>query len=427
MLLLGIGCGDQNPSAPRTGSLKIVATLHGNGTDANGFVVTIAGRSTVLTPGAPITVTDLPVGSDTVQLSDIAPQCWSDADSVIVRIDATSGASASFNITCIGGIAYSVQVNPGRATHIEYVDESGSVRALTGDETAEWSPDGTHILFTRGGIFAVALDSTVQPLTTSAGDALAHYSPDGSKIVFQREDDGAFFTTRVHVMNADGTDVHEVFDSAGTTFLPAWARGGTDVVFECNTFDVCAVHPDGTTFRDNPTSIATRGLVTSPDGDIVAVEGNSGVFAMRITDDGTTDTLTLINSLSAANFAWAPSSDRLVIETVTSSDFTTDLQVVNLDGSGLTMLADSTNFQFFDPSWSPDGAWIAFAANEADTAQQILVMRPDGTDKHRITADKNFKLAPIWNPLAKPGTNSNIGSRASPLTVSYFDMSRAKR
>jgi len=115
-----------------------------------------------------------------MRLSDIAPQCWSNSDSAVVRIDAISAASASFNITCIGGIAYSVEVSPGRATHINYLDELGSVRELTGDETSEWSPDGTHILFTRGGIFAVALDSTLQQLTTSAGDALAHYSPDGS-------------------------------------------------------------------------------------------------------------------------------------------------------------------------------------------------------------------------------------------------------
>lgn len=423
-LVLVIGCSDQTPAAPRTGSLTLIATVHANGTDANGFVVTFGSRTGTLMPNAPLTVTQVPVGPYTVRLSDIAPQCWADADSVTARVFANSTALASLDVTCIGDLAFTVQGTPAQATHIGYLDDSGVIRSLAGDETSEWSPDGSRILFTHGGIFTVALDGTVRQLTDASGDGFAHYSRDGSKILFQRLGSDAA-SSRVRVMSADGTGDHAVLDSLGSTFLPVWARGDTDVVFKCLSTHLCVAHPDGTGLRDIPTNVIASTTVASPNGGVIAVQAFIGTWVLRVAGAHAADTLAPVTSLSSGQFAWAPSSDQLVVETDTHNPFETNLQLINVDGSGLTMLADSADTRFFSPSWSPDGAWIAFVANQADTAQQIWVMRPDGSDKHRITSNDDFKLAPMWSPGATPGRNDAMASRGVASTIPYLSMTRA--
>ena len=48
------------------------------------------------------------------------------------------------------------------------------------------------------------------------------------------------------------------------------------------------------------------------------------------------------------------------------------------------------------PHWSPDGEWIAYSSDE-DGDWDIYVVRPDGTDKHNITADwPSNESMPAW-------------------------------
>lgn len=53
------------------------------------------------------------------------------------------------------------------------------------------------------------------------------------------------------------------------------------------------------------------------------------------------------------------------------------------------------------PSFSPDGAWIAFDSNR-DDRNEIYVMRPDGSDPRRITTSPGGNLAPVWVRASLP-------------------------
>jgi TolB protein len=69
-----------------------------------------------------------------------------------------------------------------------------------------------------------------------------------------------------------------------------------------------------------------------------------------------------------------------------------DVWTINVDGTRLTQLTDSPAYEF-DPSWSPDGARIAFRT-ERSGETEIWLMNADGTDQHRLTAG----LSPAWSP-----------------------------
>jgi TolB protein len=69
-----------------------------------------------------------------------------------------------------------------------------------------------------------------------------------------------------------------------------------------------------------------------------------------------------------------------------------DVWTINADGTDLTRLTHSSAFEF-DPSWSPDGAQIAFRS-ERDDDPEIWLMNADGSGQHRLTRG----LSPAWSP-----------------------------
>src|SRR4051794_31810095 len=50
-----------------------------------------------------------------------------------------------------------------------------------------------------------------------------------------------------------------------------------------------------------------------------------------------------------------------------------------------------------EPSWSPDGARIAFVSTRSGNAQ-LYVMKADGSAQHRVTHDATSDMAPVWSP-----------------------------
>ena len=61
-----------------------------------------------------------------------------------------------------------------------------------------------------------------------------------------------------------------------------------------------------------------------------------------------------------------------------------------------------------DPSWSPDGRFVAFASNRNGVADpgyaptfDIFVMRDDGTDVRQLTSDSMEERYPSWSPDGK--------------------------
>jgi Tol biopolymer transport system component len=78
------------------------------------------------------------------------------------------------------------------------------------------------------------------------------------------------------------------------------------------------------------------------------------------------------------------------------SNGTSDIWIVNADGSGLRRLTRNPANDF-DPTLSPDGTQIAFRS-ERDGNNEIYVMRSDGSNQHDVSSDATDDWGPTWSP-----------------------------
>lgn len=78
--------------------------------------------------------------------------------------------------------------------------------------------------------------------------------------------------------------------------------------------------------------------------------------------------------------------------------FSTQIHVMNADGSGRTRLTEPGGFAF-EPQWSPDGTRILFTvAPSHDSARSIFVMNADGSDRVNLVDDSANITSPRWSP-----------------------------
>ncbi|WP_405007389.1 hypothetical protein OHV13_27935 [Kitasatospora purpeofusca] len=127
----------------------------------------------------------------------------------------------------------------GRSLYIVNADGTGLRRLtpweLRAGERADWSPDGSRIVFTTypagpdnapgGGIYTVHPDGTaVEALTPGPSDVTygaASYSPDGTAIAFDQAPAGG--ASELYTMRADGSTVARLTDAAGHgESRPSW-------------------------------------------------------------------------------------------------------------------------------------------------------------------------------------------------------------
>lgn len=159
------------------------------------------------------------------------------------------------------------------------------------------SPDGKKLVFTslKDGdldIYTMNVDgSDVRKLTTTPGyDGGPWWSPDGTKIVYRAwHPTGDSLTAyrellaqhlvrpnrmELWVMNADGSDQHQITRLGGANFGPSWTPDGKRLIFSSNhrqprsgNFDLFLVNLDGTGLEQITTHENFDGFpMFSPDG-----------------------------------------------------------------------------------------------------------------------------------------------------------------
>ena len=180
-----------------------------------------------------------------------------------VRVSGTRAGSETTSVIAIRNLQ--------TGTVTELASTRAALPAVT-HQHPRWSPDGTHLTFSVVGwsaddratgseIFVVAVDGSglrrLSPVGMKAGDA--EWSPDGSSIVFGSEPLQAYWrhggqgdpsTMHVYTMAPDGSAVRQL-DQTGTAGSPSWAAGGVQILFvlipsaSIGTPDIHVMKPDG--------------------------------------------------------------------------------------------------------------------------------------------------------------------------------------
>ncbi len=112
--------------------------------------------------------------------------------------------------------------------------------------------------------------------------------------------------------------------------------------------------------------------------------------------------LTRITTDPAADFdpTWSPDGKRVAYRHQPGDDLTTDIYVINVDGSGAANLTHSDGVADWGPAWSPDGNTIAWNSSRDKLPGGTLhgfLMSPDGSNVRRLT-DQIWVEYPAWSP-----------------------------
>lgn len=198
-----------------------------------------------ITPNEGIAVLDLTTGKETIVADrlSVSPK-WSPDGGKILFWSDRSGSKEHWTMNADGSNA--AQLTDGGGGYHE----------------ADWSPDGTRIVFRRvlpgsggGDLWMMKADGTDARLFY-AGDRMdsdPNWSPDGTRIAFVRivpkEPSGT--TSEIFVINADGSNLLRLTDHSGEDWAPRWSPDGSRIVFfgfrsSPDDPDLFTVRPDAT-------------------------------------------------------------------------------------------------------------------------------------------------------------------------------------
>jgi TolB protein len=318
-------------------------------------------------------------GDHVVELSDVPANCMIDGGASRAVTVVTGGLTRDTT-----QVAYAIECSrrwslvftrSGSPDGVYLADAGGAdtLRLVSGLD-AEWSADGTKLVFTRpttcdegdwyfyyyydclvGGLSAVTTEGgDPVAITSNNADTGGAWHPDGDRIAFTRGG-------RLYLANLDGSAESPVaIPAAMKVSDPVWSPDGLWLAFTCGVqsgnHDICVAREEGSGFA-------------------------------RLTDDLARD----------ARPAWSPDGASIAFVTNRFGS-TSEIVIMSPDGSGLSRVAPGVGATH--PAWSGSGA-LVFAGTRCDvyegcSALGLFSVATDGSGLTQLTSGSDH--APSWRP-----------------------------
>jgi len=276
------------------------------------------------------------------------------------------------------------------------------------------TPPHGSIVFDTGGrsrheLAFTTLDGSGPTLMTNAESqnlvaGQAAWSADGSQVAFVVGSRHSWAYTGdgdLYVMNADGSDLHQLLPGIGLTH-PTWSPDGSRIAFVRDQGTaLCIVNADGSELKVIAKKRGYYQLPSwSPLGDLIAYQSaghntdHEAIFTIR--PDGTHEHR-LVRSPSSTGFpSWSPDGTHLAYS---GGD---QLRIFDLSTGRsrlVTRCALPACVADFFPAWSPDGSRIVFVRQEeGGAALHLYVIELASGRITRLAAPGRSNSDPSWRP-----------------------------
>lgn len=250
------------------------------------------------------------------------------------------------------------------------------------------------------------------------GDEVPHaawpaVSPDGERLAFVSvQASPAMRSKGIYIADLNGANPQPITFGDGTH--PRWSPDGTQIAYTCNDGnDVCLINADGSggTNLTVDSPAVDQHPSWTPDGRLVFMSNRdlpigrlSEIYIMNADGTGVAP-LTRSGDAYNAMPAVSPDGSRIAFESDGEVEIGSEIYVMDIDGQNVHRLTvDGVWNQ--NPTWSPDGQQILYAASDTDGNLDLYTVSVEGGEPTRLTEnpseDGGLRLGHAWLPVPLP-------------------------